>query len=200
MFVIFSAIYLFTLYFLPELGKGGHETLYEKLFRYSFLPHFFLFLAGVLLQRFDAFKYKIILGKGFIWLLSYFAFCYLVPETPISLLAGRIILAITVVSLAYTLPTMAKKLLKGNDISYGVYIYHGLIINILVSLGLTHSSGYVFVVWIGAYILGYLSWILIERRFLRKKKNERRRLDAPITTAVALSTRGMSGLDKIAPR
>lgn len=123
-------------------------------------------------------------------------FCYLVPRTPISSLAEQIILAVTVISLAYTFPTMAKKLLKGNDISYGVYIYHALIINILVSLGLTHRGGSVFVVWVGAYIMGYLSWILVERRFLRKKRHERRELDAPITTAVALSTAGMSVLDK----
>lgn len=195
MFVIFSTIYLLTLYFHPILGGPG-ETPYEKLFRYSFAPQFFLFLAGVLLQRYQVFKYKIISGKGFIWLLFYLIFCYLVSGSPISMLAAQIILAITVVSLAYTLPTMAKKLLHGNDISYGVYIYHGLILNILVTLGLTHRNGYVFVSWIGAYIMGYLSWILIERRFLRKKRHERPELDAPITTAVALSTPGMSVLDK----
>ena len=195
MFAVFSTIYLLTLYFLPQLG-GPQETPYEKLFRYSFVPHFFLFLAGVLLQRCNAFKYKIISGKGFIWLLSYLIFCYLASKSPISNFVGRIILAITVISLAYTLPTMAKKLLKGNDISYGVYIYHALIINILVSLGLTHRSAYVFVVWIGAYLVGYLSWILVERRFLRKKKRERRELDAPIPIVVALSTPGMSVLDK----
>ena len=171
MFLIFSAIYLITLYFLPQLG-GPEETPYEKLFRYSFVPHFFLFLAGVVLQRCNAFKYKIISGKGFVWLLFYFVFCALVSKTPISNFAGRIILAITVISLAYTLPATAKKLLHGNDISYGVYIYHALIINILVSSGLTHRAGYVLIVWIGAYIMGYLSWILVERRFLRKKRNE----------------------------
>lgn len=47
MFVVFSTIYLLTLYFLPQLGEV-HETPYEKLFRYTFVPHFFLFLAGVL--------------------------------------------------------------------------------------------------------------------------------------------------------
>jgi peptidoglycan/LPS O-acetylase OafA/YrhL len=171
MFLIFSVIYLLTLYLLPQLG-GPEETPYEKLFRYSFVPHFFLFLAGVILQRCNAFKYKIISGKGFIWLLSYLVFCAMVSKTPISNFSGRIMLAITVISLAYTLPTTAKKLLNGNDISYGVYIYHALIINVLVSLGLTRRAGYVLVVWIGAYIMGYLSWILIERRFLRKKRNE----------------------------
>jgi peptidoglycan/LPS O-acetylase OafA/YrhL len=171
MFLIFSAVYILTLYFLPQLG-GPEETPYEKLFRYSFVPHFFLFLAGVVLQRCDAFKYRIISGKGLVWLLFYLVFCALSAKTPISNFAGKIILAITVISLAYTLPTTAKKLLHDNDISYGVYIYHALIINILVSLGLTHRAVYVLVVWLGAYIMGYLSWILIERRFLRKKRRE----------------------------
>jgi peptidoglycan/LPS O-acetylase OafA/YrhL len=172
MFGIFSALSLLTLYFLPELG-GPNETPYEKLLRYSFVPHFFLFLTGALLQRYSAFKYTIVSGKGLLWLLSYLTFCHLVSETPMSIFAGQIILAITVISLAYTLPTTAKKLLHGNDISYGVYIYHGLIINILVSLGLTHRAGYVLIVWISAYFMGYLSWILVERRFLRKKKHDR---------------------------
>jgi peptidoglycan/LPS O-acetylase OafA/YrhL len=167
-FGIFCTLSFLTFYFLPDLG-GPTETPYEKLFRYSFVPHFFLFLTGALLQRYSAFKYKIVSGKGLPWLLAYLTFCHLVPESPMSIFAGQIILAITVISLAYTLPTLAKKLLHGNDISYGVYIYHGLIINILVSLGLTHRAGYIFVVWIGAYVMGYLSWILIERRFLRKK-------------------------------
>jgi len=75
------------------------------------------------------------------------------------------------VSLAYTLPDIADRLLRRNDISYGVYIYHMLVVNILVSLHMVYRPVYLLVVLGASYALGYLSWVFIERRFLRKKQH-----------------------------
>ena len=47
---------------------------------------------------------------------------------------SNILLSILTISLAYTLPKLGK-ILKGNDISYGMYIYHMLVINSLIALG-----------------------------------------------------------------
>jgi peptidoglycan/LPS O-acetylase OafA/YrhL len=81
-----------------------------------------------------------------------------------------LLLGIVAVSMAYTMPSISKKILRGNDISYGVYIYHGLLINILVEMGLTGRAEY-FVLLAGCtYLAGYVSWIAIEAPFLRKKK------------------------------
>jgi len=40
-----------------------------------------------------------------------------------------------VISFAMTCPSTSDRLLDGNDFSYGVYIYHMLVVNTLVELG-----------------------------------------------------------------
>jgi peptidoglycan/LPS O-acetylase OafA/YrhL len=178
-FGFFALLVIFTIlacvigWYLPGMGLAS-ESLTEKLVRYSFLPNFFLFLAGVVLQRVGAYRSQLIFGMGFRWVAAYLLFCYLVPESGVSLVVSRLVLAVCVISLAYTLPGVAAKLLHGNDISYGVYIYHGLILNIMISLHLLHEPKYLAVVLVTAYLAGYLSWIGVERRFLRKKRQRLR--------------------------
>jgi peptidoglycan/LPS O-acetylase OafA/YrhL len=169
----FVAIALLGGHYAPTLGLPG-ETGPEKLFRYSFIPHFYLFLAGLLLQRLGAYRSRLIYGKGLYWTAAYLLFCYFVPQSVGSLVASRLILAACTVSLAYTLPSIAEKLLKGNDISYGVYIYHGLLLNVLISLHLLHRTEYLLIEFFGAFLAGYLSWVLVERSFLQSKRKKLR--------------------------
>jgi peptidoglycan/LPS O-acetylase OafA/YrhL len=79
-------------------------------------------------------------------------------------------MGVFVIAAAYTVPGVSKRLLRGNDISYGVYIYHGLLINIFVELGLLGRGYYLFVLAGLACVMAYLSWIGVERPFLRKKQ------------------------------
>ena len=71
--------------------------------------------------------------------------------------------------MAYTLPQTAKKLLRGNDISYGIYIYHGLLLTIIVQMKWQPNINLAMVI-AAAYVLGYLSWIFIEKPFIKRKK------------------------------
>ena len=158
-----------SLMFPPLQNPEGEPTL-QKLIRYSFFPHFFLFLSGILLQRLKAYESKWIAGKGAYWLAAYLAFYYVVPTEPVTYVPATLLLGIVTVSMAYTMPSISKKILKGNDISYGVYIYHGLMINILVEMGLTGRAEYFVLLAACTYLAGYVSWIAIERPFLRKKK------------------------------
>ena len=52
-------------------------------------------------------------------------------------LVQRALLAVVVVSCAYTQRSWAGRCLHGRDISYGVYLYHMLVVNLLVHLGAT---------------------------------------------------------------
>jgi len=165
---IFVTIAFFAALYLPDGVQPKPIT--EKLFDYLFVRHFHMFMAGLVLQRLGAYKSPLIFGKGFLWITAYLLFCYVVPSTAVSLVASQLILAVCTVSLAYTLPSVANKLLRGNDISYGVYIYHGLILNIMFTMHLFHRMEYLLIVWLGAYLAGYLSWVLVERKFLRRKK------------------------------
>lgn len=142
-----------------------------KLFRYSFIPHFYLFLAGVLMQRLNASKSPLIAGKALYWLMFYLLYCYFVPMTSaVTIIAASLILAVFTISLAYTAPGFSHKLLRGNDISYGVYIYHGLIINILVQLHYTGQWKYVAILMPIAFSIALFSWKFIEEPMLRRKK------------------------------
>jgi peptidoglycan/LPS O-acetylase OafA/YrhL len=143
-----------------------------KLIRYSFIPHFYVFLIGVLLQRLRLYKSSWIYNKGLYWVVGYVAlslllFDYINPV--IFSLLYTIGLAFTLLSLAYTLPTLSKKLLRTNDISYGIYIYHGLILTVIVQLKLTNQIN-ILEVMVATFIMAFLSWILIEKPFIQRKK------------------------------
>ena len=105
-------------------------------------------------------------------MVAYIAFSFVMPDNAIFSIISKLFLGLTTISLAYTLPTIGEKVLKGNDISYGVYIYHGLIVGILVELNLTGSYYYALLVFACSFICGLLSWTYIERPILRRKETK----------------------------
>ena len=58
---------------------------------------------------------------------------------------------------------------SNNDISYGIYIYHGLIMTVLVQLQLTHQVNLLIVLGM-TYAAAFLSWIFIEKPFIKRKE------------------------------
>jgi hypothetical protein len=48
-------------------------------------------------------------------------------------------------------------------------MYHGLVLNIMVETNHLHHFRYLLFVLAASYLLGFLSWIGIEKRFLKKK-------------------------------
>lgn len=158
------------LFFAPFSELQREPTL-QKLFRYSFIPHIYLFLTGVLMQRMRFHKMNWIAGKAIYWFIVYLAVYLLIPYSAASYVLEMLMLGVVTVSAAYTVPRASHKLLRGNDISYGVYMYHGLLINLFIELGLTKRAEYLALLALCAYVAGYLSWIGVERPFLRSKKH-----------------------------
>jgi peptidoglycan/LPS O-acetylase OafA/YrhL len=155
---------------VPPLDDPQNANTLQKLFGYTFIPHFYLFLTGVLLQRINAFGSRWISGKGLYWAVVYLSVLYLVPSSSFSYIASNILLAVTTISVAYTSPTLAHTLLRGTDVSYGVYIYHALLVNAFVVVGLKGHASYVIVLSACVYVVAYLSWIGVEKPCLRRKK------------------------------
>jgi peptidoglycan/LPS O-acetylase OafA/YrhL len=124
----------------------------------------------VTLQRLKASTNPLIEGKGLYWVVIFVLFTYLVPHSTFYTIFSLLLLGILTISLAYTLPGIATRLLKGNDISYGVYIYHGLIVNIFVQIGLTGHYKYLPMIMAITYVLAFASWKLIEKPMLKRKK------------------------------
>jgi peptidoglycan/LPS O-acetylase OafA/YrhL len=85
------------------------------------------------------------------------------------------VLAIIVIKLAYTKPWLSGRLLKQNDISYGIYIYHMPISNLLLFYGLLGSVWYALLAMALAVCFAAASWWLAERPVLAMKPTTLRR-------------------------
>jgi peptidoglycan/LPS O-acetylase OafA/YrhL len=169
-FVITSFIILRIFPDVLGISSADNQPLFQKLLRYTFIPNFFMFMLGVVLQRLQLYKSPLIYGKAVLWLALYLVISWFVPYNAYTVLPLRILLGFCALSMAYTRPALSGKILKGNDISYGVYIYHGLFVNIFYQLNLFNKGIYLLYIFMASYITGYLSWIFIEKNFIRKKK------------------------------
>ena len=182
-FIIISI--LFNNYLISMMGKNMSELI--NLSKNSLLPYLYCFLTGSLIYQYWNFLKRFIEGKALFWLILFFAFC-LATDTkpayyPIGLLqlVSNLILSILTISLAFTLPDFGK-ILKGNDISYGVYIYHMLVINSLLSLGYVGKFQFLLVTIFITVIISTISWMLVERKaLLLKNRITQTTLSRPIS-------------------
>jgi len=142
----------------------------------SFVPWFYMFLVGVWLQRNREWLLPILAGRGFYLLGAYTASALAAT----ALLGAEIdnalnpllfaLLALSVVALAFTRPDWSARLLRENDVSYGVYIYHMVIVNALAVAGYGRNPLLLPLVFAITLAVAFLSWRLIERPALRLKR------------------------------
>ena len=71
---------------------------------------------------------------------------------------------------AYRYRSKSTYFFDKNDLSYGLYLYHMPVINVLLFLGLFSVTANVFVAVFLSFAAASLSWYLIERPALRHKK------------------------------
>lgn len=147
-----------------------------KLYSVSFFPWFGMFLLGAWLStREDVIKFILRLPLLFIIILFFVVdiFCYWlgfgIGGNGINLISF-LCLVLLIVKLSYTKPSMSRLLLRNNDISYGIYIYHMPIINAMIYLGLLGSlSSVLFAIFL-TFVFATFSWFLIEKPILSLKK------------------------------
>jgi peptidoglycan/LPS O-acetylase OafA/YrhL len=80
------------------------------------------------------------------------------------------LMGVTVLSAAYARPKLGHRLLGGNDLSYGLYIYHMPIVNLLINIGCIGSLAWVSLSLVASTVCAAGSWLLVERPFLRRKR------------------------------
>lgn len=156
--------------FLP----GQIEPIKIKLLRYTFAPHVYLFLLGVVLQRFQIHKWRLVRGKAYVWIPAYAIWAAHTNFGPVWNVFHFIVLGVVTLSAAYTAPRIAELVLHGQDISYGTYIYHGLIINILIELSVRPGLGALACTFAATCVAAMLSWKLVEQPCIRLKQRTRR--------------------------
>lgn len=169
--LVFSVINYYRYSFEPVHG----ETLGFKLFSITVLPYLNMFLFGVFLQKNIYIVAKFLANKVFYWLVFYFL-SILVTEhlgirnsgngiNPVSAL----LLTFVVISAAYSFTDKFSSVLKGNDISYGIYIYHMIFVNFFLSINAFSPEISVVLVVLLTTFVAFLSWWFLEKPMLSLK-------------------------------
>ena len=154
------------------------DQLLGKLIGVSFIPYIYFFLIGVFISMNWSMLEKGFRGKGIVWLsfflvsvfiLNYFS----IPFTSYWYFSFfKVIydlsLAGLVISVAYS--QLGLKPVKF-DISYGIYIYHMIFINIVIHMGYTNNIYNLLIVFLMTFTAASMSWDFIERPALQLKKS-----------------------------
>ena len=179
-FLIVSVILSLNISLYHAYVSEGEYDIWLKLLKASFLIHFWMFLIGVLFQRKWFLICKYFEDKFYLWFFLFFCFCIydeFYPYRDIDSLINRqlfsflhfFLLISFVISFAISSKYNISKWLKGNDISYGIYIYHMIIINFMIEKNLNNSFMYVLVVTIITIVLALTSWFIIEKPILKRR-------------------------------
>lgn len=166
--------------FVHPLASDGVP--WAKLVYASPFSHLHMFLLGVVLQRKFGVLGPWLVNRAPLWLGAYLligAATALIPAASLAahasgLFVSRTMLAVTVISIAFTSRELSSTLLRENDISYGVYLYHMPIINILIELGWKGHVAAQLVTALAAVVLASLSWRFVEKPALQMKGREPR--------------------------
>lgn len=175
--VIACVIFIFAV-ILNLFGTSTPQSNIDKIYNVSLAPFLQYFLFGFFGFTYWSVIKKFIVGKALYWMVIYILFIlifhtntklYEVSYYPNFIgLVSFFILAVLTLSFAFTKNFLAKKLLGGVDISYGIYIYHMVIVNFVL-----HSEiffGREIIVFTLTALFAYLSWIWVESPMLRLKK------------------------------
>jgi peptidoglycan/LPS O-acetylase OafA/YrhL len=155
--------------FPSVLGYSSNESLPAKLVRYSFLPNYFLFLTGMIAYKFRLETHHMVAKRALPWIIAVIGFGYISDLSAWSAMLGSMLIGGCALACAYT-PLPCRNILRGNDLSYGIYIYHGLLINLALSMNLHRQWTSVVLVMVGAVAMAFVSWRLIERPSLALKR------------------------------
>jgi peptidoglycan/LPS O-acetylase OafA/YrhL len=90
----------------------------------------------------------------------------------LQLVQGGLLAGFTI-SCAFTAPGLAARLLHRVDLSYGIYLYHFVVINCLVELSVRRVSGQL-ITFVVVVALAAFSRTFVERPALRRKKHAAR--------------------------
>ena len=161
------------------LNAQPPESMVSKLGAIAVLPYLYNFLVGIVFAVWWPILSRFIEGKFWVWFVGYVAFC-LVFSNVLGLyksdywpntwgLIANVWLGILTLSAAYSATALSQKLIRGFDVSYGVYIYQMLIINTYVAVGRVGSYQYLLEVVVLSILSGALSWHFVEKRALAAK-------------------------------
>ena len=169
----------FSFVFYTFVPHSSLPIVYKKLFEVSIFFYLLHFTVGIFLYLYFNKIKKYLDNKGLLWFGIYIAF-FLVFDKYLGLyhdlyspniigVVADVILGLTILSIAYTKPGFSHKVLKGNDYSYGVYVIHMVVINVMVELVFIQNFWFLITGLTVIFILAFLSWRYVEKPFLALK-------------------------------
>jgi len=164
LFLLFLSLIFY--YYMQYISTN--TLIYEKLIKSSILPYLFYFLFGLYIYSNQFEKY--ISNKVFIYLSFYIMVLFFQVNFFVYDIFKQIIFSLFIFSFVFSYRILSYRLMKHNDFTYGIYIYHMLIVNVFVELGYQGGVKNLFLVLMLSIVSGVLSYFLIERPFLTMKK------------------------------
>ncbi len=178
--LLYAALILASAALCYTLGREGllARALWAKLASVTIAPFLFVILLGAAAYRNFDLARPLVEGKFVYWTAGYVAFRLAADRwlkldadhTFALLLVGRAMLAMWTLSLAFTWRTFSEKALRGQDLSYGAYIYHMLVVNVMIELGCVRSRAWMAAALGVTLALAAASWWLVEKPALRLKR------------------------------
>lgn len=142
-----------------------------------FVPWFYMFLVGVLFQRNSAVLRHWLAGRFVYVFLAYCALAlftshelhWALKDSPEPVLFFG--LALVTFTAAFSAPTLSERLLRRNDVSYGLYLYHRPVMNVLLLAGALGARTAVVTALALSVALACASWQLVEKPPLTLKRH-----------------------------
>lgn len=155
------------------------ETTQYKVLSLFILEYLYFFCSGILIHLNFQYLKKYLVGKGWIWMILFIVFTAIfhnwlnlfenVYDASVLGLLGETILSLATISVAYSLPSLSKKLLKGNDLSYGIYIYHMPVFNYFYNQQPNITLEKFIIICFAIIFIAFLSWRVVEKNVLKLK-------------------------------
>lgn len=164
--------------FLASFSDNGYYLIFIHPFN-QISSMFFFFSIGILVYLYKEEIIPVLRGKAGWLIIGYILLS--IPYYRFGLEPGsygpgllelflHLYLVICIFSIAYTVPEFTNRYLGKMDISYGLYIYHFLIIHTFIELGVTRDIPHFFLVLSCCLGVAWLSWTFVEKRVLKLKK------------------------------
>lgn len=172
-----TAITLFVFFAIINVGNSffnPRDTTLQKMLNVSFAPWIFMFATGAYLSTNSALQQRILRIPIWVTLPAYLVIYYFSIVFDFGTANSLntvlfLLLCCMILKAAYTRPGLSDHLLRRNDISYGVYIYHMPIVNFLIYREFTGSNLALATALLGTVAIATLSWVILEKPALRLK-------------------------------
>ena len=170
-FVVWEIAFLMSILLgmIPKLLSGYLPNMILKLYNQTILNYLYLFLAGAFLAEYRE-KFIPLITKYWYVLTAVAIVLYTtgidIPYTNYDIVKG-IFCVYGLIGFSYAFPKLNIKI----DISYGLYIYHMTVVNVMIMLGMTGKVSYMILAITVSTLLALLSTKTIGAWASKKRSN-----------------------------